>query len=317
MDLNIRKVKVSIIIPVYNVEKYLKKCLDTVKAQTYKNIEIIMVNDGSNDGSKEICEYYKKKDCRFKLINKENGGLSSARNVGIRNSLGDLLFFVDSDDYIPPNAIEILVANYLNKECDVVIGKIADVQDGIVSGICGGSVSYIDKNTCLQEMLLGKKITHSASGKLYKKELFSRISYPEGKLFEDLFTTYEVINKALDICFIDKVVYYYVHRSNSILTSKNNLIKKCNDLYDASEYLVHFFSHNKNLLYYAIDKSVYQNMLVIDYASKIDNYQTKKEIIKKSKKFMKKNFYNVFKSKAMKSTTKIKYLLYLIGFKNI
>lgn len=101
---------ISIIVPVYNVEEYLNECLDSIKRQTYKNIEVILVNDGSTDGSKEICERYCKNDSRFKLINQENQGLSETRNVGVRASIGEYIFFVDSDDVVKVDILEILLS---------------------------------------------------------------------------------------------------------------------------------------------------------------------------------------------------------------
>ena len=110
---------ISIIVPVYNVEEYLNECLDSIKRQTYKNIEVILVNDGSTDGSKEICERYCKNDSRFKLINQENQGLSETRNVGVRASIGEYIFFVDSDDVVKVDILEILLS-FMAEDVDIV-----------------------------------------------------------------------------------------------------------------------------------------------------------------------------------------------------
>ena len=207
---------ISIVIPVYNVEKYLQKCVESVKNQTYKNIEIILVNDGSTDKCTEICEKLKKEDGRIKVIHKKNGGLSDARNVGINNASGNYISFIDSDDYVEKNYISLLY--------DTLVSYNADMS--IASHMVIYEKNHIDKSTglefkdnaenILEKMLYDDGIDLSAWGKLYKKQLFDEVRFPKGRLFEDSATTYKLIDKSEIIAVYSKPVYNYIIRRNSI-----------------------------------------------------------------------------------------------------
>ncbi|CEG28649.1 glycosyltransferase family 2 protein [Bacillus sp. B-jedd] len=211
------KIKISVIVPIYNVEEYLRRCIDSICHQSYKNLEIILVNDGSTDSCPIISDEYKDKDNRIKIIHKQNGGLSDARNVGIEHATGDYISFVDSDDYIAENMLEVLINLCLEKECDIsvcgVVRKYSDREISISSDI----EEVIDHETAFKYLIQGKYFHDYAWNKLYKSELFTDITYPVGKIYEDVFTTYKLFAKANKIGFTDRPLYFYVQRDGSIL----------------------------------------------------------------------------------------------------
>ena len=171
--------KVSVIVPVYNVEKYLKQCLDSIVDQTLEDLEIVLVDDGSVDSSGTICDEYAKKDSRIEVIHKANGGLSDARNVGISKAKGRYIGFVDSDDYIKEDMYEILLNLIKKYDADVSICNLYDVIDGneCIRNKENGIREY-SRLDILKEVLLDKNIQSYAWNKLYEKELFDEIKYP-------------------------------------------------------------------------------------------------------------------------------------------
>ena len=214
--------KISIIIPIYNVEKYLKRCLDSVVNQTYKYIEIILVNDGSPDNCGKICDEYAKIDSRIKVIHKENGGLSSARNAALDIVSGEYIMFVDSDDWIFENSLEQL-NEYINMDYDIINFKFSFVKEkteNIIefNGRTENSyecdlLSYIDK-------LFSGELDFFIWNKLYKRDLFDGVRFPKGRNYEDLATIYKLYFKAKIIIVTDFALYYYwLGNSNSITSN--------------------------------------------------------------------------------------------------
>lgn len=211
--------KVSVIVPVYNVEKYLNKCLDSIINQTYKNIEIILVDDGSTDNSGIICDKYSQTDNRIKVIHKKNGGLSDARNTGIKNATGKILSFIDSDDYIEKNMIENLAKELISYDCDIVFSnKIFELDNGkkVYKEYINNS-GVVDSATAMKLLL---KSDPAVCDKLFKKELFNDIKFPINKLYEDILVTPYIIEKCNRI-YLDKNFYYhYIQHDNSIVHKK-------------------------------------------------------------------------------------------------
>lgn len=214
---------VSVIVPIYNVEKYLERCVDSIVKQTYLNLEIILVDDGSTDSSGALCDKLAKKDTRIKAIHKCNGGLSDARNKAIDEADGEYLYFVDSDDYIPLDSIEYLLNKLKDSKSDIAIGGMLTTSklDENVAKEETYTVTLNNKEA-VRELFYGSYYTTSASAKLYKASLFDEIRYPYGKLNEDLFTTYKLLNRAERVVCSDKTVYYYYHRPGSIMNSAFN-----------------------------------------------------------------------------------------------
>lgn len=213
---------ISIIVPVYNVEQYLEKCVKSITKQTYENIEIILVNDGSTDTSGKICDKLKLEDNRIKVIHKENGGLSDARNAGLKKAKGEYIGFVDSDDYIKEDMFETLYN--LNKNCNSEISIISYYEiykDKIISVRESNEVQQYDKIGAIKELLKDRNIQSYAWNKLFKKELFSDLEFPTNKNFEDIATTLLLFEKAKKVVLLEQPKYYYVRRDDSIVGVKN------------------------------------------------------------------------------------------------
>lgn len=211
---------ISIIIPVYKVEKYLEKCIESVLKQTYTNLQIILVDDGSPDNCGKICDEYAKKDSRIEVIHKANGGLSDARNVGISKAKGRYIGFVDSDDYIKEDMYEILLNLIKKYDADVSICNLYDVIDEneCIRNKENGIREY-SRIDILKEILLDKNIQSYAWNKLYKKELFDEIKYPIGKKYEDIGTTFYLFEKCNKIVVTSEPEYYYLKRADSLVNN--------------------------------------------------------------------------------------------------
>lgn len=215
--------KISVIIPVYNVEKYLRKGLDSVLAQTYKNMEIILVDDGSTDKSSQICDEYKEKDKRVTVIHKSNGGLSDARNAGTKIASGKYITYIDSDDIIAMDYIEYLYSLIIKYKCRMSLCTHTVLfEDGRKIEYGDGTEEVLSSEQCLDRMLYHEVIDTSAWGKLYETKLAKNILYPKGKLFEDIGTTYLFFINAKKIACGYQSKYFYIQRKNSIVSGKFN-----------------------------------------------------------------------------------------------
>ncbi len=209
---------VTVIVPVYKVEKYLNKCIDSILEQSYRNLEIILVDDGSPDKCGRICDDYAGKDSRIKVIHKENGGLSSARNAALDVAKGDFILCVDSDDYIHSTMVEKMLAAAENTGADIVISSYylhQNIKLSIVDEIHDETI-VMDKMTALDRLVADKEIKSYAWGKLYRAELFAGVRYPDGRNYEDIATTYYLFDKADKIIKIPEYLYYYLVRDDSI-----------------------------------------------------------------------------------------------------
>lgn len=211
--------KVSIIVPVYNMEQYLKKCLESIENQTYKNIEVIIIDDGSTDLSKNICEkFLSGKYKKFKLITQKNGGVSKARNTGLSVATGEYIYFLDPDDYIHPKTIEIMIKSAIEKSADIVVTNFINVSSEKKDILYPNLNKKYSTLIAKKEDFYLQKISNHVCSKLYKSSLFieNNIIYPEGRVYEDIATTYKLIDKANIIIYIPVDVYYYLNRSDSI-----------------------------------------------------------------------------------------------------
>lgn len=229
---------ISIIIPVYKVEKYLEKCIKSVLSQTYKNLQIILVDDGSPDNCGNICDDYARVDNRIEVIHKANGGLSDARNVGLKAARGEYIGFVDSDDYVSNEMFENMYNTLVNNNADVSICNFYTVIDNknIIKNADNGIEIY-NKLEILKEILLDKKIQSYAWNKLYKRELFEDIEYPIGKKYEDIGTTFYILEKCNKIVVSGSPEYYYLTRGDSIVNNNTegtviDYISLISDRYD-------------------------------------------------------------------------------------
>ncbi len=209
---------ISIIIPIYNVENYLEKCLDSVIKQTYDNIEIILIDDGSEDKSKQICDNYVKLDSRIKVIHKNNEGVSKARNIGIDMSKGKFITFVDSDDYIDINYIEVLYELAIKNKSDIVICGVKDEDnDGNIVNISNEIITELNKKEILKELLNEKYFFSVCWAKLYKRDRIGDIRFNENmKIAEDLEFLYKLLDN-INAVYVDttKKLYHFLIREGS------------------------------------------------------------------------------------------------------
>ncbi len=206
---------ISVIIPIYNVEKYVETCVNSVIGQTYSNLEIILVDDGSTDHSFDICEKLSKTDNRIRAFYKTNGGLSDARNYGIAHASGAFLAFVDGDDWIHPQMLEIL-RKQLTDDAKVSMCLYETNEQLFTKGSIKISSNVIHKYTGLQALEKRNASLTSACTKLYRKEIFETLRFPEGKLHEDEFVLDEVLLNCEHLIWINLPLYYYIKRDGSI-----------------------------------------------------------------------------------------------------
>lgn len=210
--------KISVIVPVYNVESYIKKCVDSIICQSYSNLEIILIDDGSPDNCPDICDRYLEKDPRVKVVHKQNGGLSDARNAGIGIATGDYISFVDSDDWIDKDYFEILYNLLIESESEISICNFKWVYpDRIESQKCDCEFAVWTNEEALKHYYDDMNVNMVISvAKLYKSELFTGVRFPVGKIHEDEFTTHKLLFKAKRIVFTARPLYNYFQRSSSI-----------------------------------------------------------------------------------------------------
>ena len=218
--------KISIIVPVYRAEAYLHRCVDSILAQTFTDWELLLIDDGSPDKSGEICDEYAQKDSRVRVIHKENGGVSSARNYGINHASGEYLMFVDSDDMVMPGFFQTSMLLLEKYQADFVSFSHerceADEKWGGKKYLSRKSEVrvYEDPVQKMDKFLLGREIGTMACAKVYHRKLFENIRYPVGKYHEDVFTTYKLVDRATRIVTISQPGYWYRKNPQSIMTSR-------------------------------------------------------------------------------------------------
>lgn len=274
---------ISIIVPIYKVEKYLDKCINSIVNQTYRHLEIILVDDGSPDKCGNICDEYAKRDKRIIVIHKENGGLSDARNAGLDIATGNYITCIDSDDYVSIDYIEYLY-NLIEKSK-------ADVS------VCNMKLIFQDKKTdyriisdyekiftpeeAIKTMLYQSDFDNSAWGKLFKSNLFKDIRFPKNKLFEDFAIMYKLISNTRKIIYGSKQKYFYIIREDSIMKKEFNLKKM--DLINFSKDMVKYVTNKyPNLKKAAIRRDTISNIQILCQLihCKPSYIQQEKELIK-------------------------------------
>lgn len=273
---------ISIIVPVYNVEPYLKNCIQSIRNQTYPMLEILLVDDGSTDQSGRICDEYKKMDERIKVIHKKNGGLSDARNAGLAIASGEYIGFVDSDDAIHPEMYERLYLAVKNKGADIALCDFKRVRENgaflkkKVAAKGNRSVTVLKREQA-QELYFDKdkRIALTVAwNKLYKRDLFEGIQFPKGKIHEDEFTTYQLLYRAKDIVHIKEELYYYLIRESSI-TGQFNM--KRFDLLEAYRCRMIFYQKKRELNLWKKMAFLYMRMFAqyVDWIKKTNHYNVK------------------------------------------
>lgn len=287
--------KISIIVPVYKVEKYLHKCVDSILKQTFKDFELILVDDGSPDKSGDICDEYARKDNRVRVIHKENGGVSDARNVGIDIAEGEYIGFVDGDDYIASDMYEVLYNSLIDNSADISgCGMYECIGDRIKENNIDGNLHVFTNEDATKEVLYGKILPAFVFLMLYKKSLFEGKRFPLGKIYEDSFLLPRLFLESKKIILISQPKYYYVRREDSFTMRRFCVrffdaieVAKCNlslvqKYFPAIEEQAKFrylWAH-----FFVLDK-----MLLEDNYKEIDRYKDIVYVLKKNTKEILKN----------------------------
>lgn len=244
---------ISIIIPVYNVEKYLERCLDSVLNQSYKNLEIILINDGSTDNSLNICLKYASKDARIRLINQNNSGISEVRNKGLQDAKGAYIAFVDSDDVIDKDMFKILYNNLLKYDADISSCKYETFHDTIKFNKEEINNKVFTKEESLKDIITDGVITNFLWNKLFKRELFKDIVFPKSMIYEDMYVMPSIIEKTNKIVYTSQSLYGYFQRKNSYA---NN------------------FNEDKNKNYFFVIDKVYNDLKKYNFLQEdLENYK--------------------------------------------
>lgn len=285
---------ISVIIPVYKVEEYLDRCVESIQKQTYQNLEIILVDDGSPDNCGKMCDEYEKKDPRIKVIHKENGGLSDARNAGIEIATGEYIAFVDSDDFVSNDYIEYMYQMLIENNAKLAISGIMNVwKDTLITEGVHTNTQVLTPKETFENLLFAKGIEVSAYGKLYHKSLWKENRFPKGKVYEDTAIMYKIIEEAKQIVYGDKKCYYYIARVGSI--SKQPGFNKNEEDYIAhTEQMLRFIEEKYPELQIAIHRfDVYAKFRILRMLiyTKPRNKNMEKEYVANIKKYRKQVFF--------------------------
>ena len=227
---------ISIIVPIYKVEEYLPECVESILAQSFEDFEAILVDDGSPDNCGNICDEYAKKDKRIRVIHKENGGLSDARNKGIDAARGQYLTFMDSDDTITENYMEYLYSAAKEHDADIVQASLAKSRDKIGTNRPDRrgkeyDIRIMNMKDALFDYLTCRTLYGNAVCKLYKREVFGKIRYPKGKLTEDEYTTYKVIMRSNTVvCVPERIYYYRIHQGSIVRSYSERRFEPCREI---------------------------------------------------------------------------------------
>ena len=304
--------KISIIVPVYKVEKYIEQCIDSILNQTFKDFELILVDDGSPDKCPEICDKYALKDERIKVIHKSNGGLSSARNAGIEIATGDYIGFVDSDDFVHHKMYETLYNYALEYNADISICNYIK----FTSEDKPYNIADIDKNIKIEEydnISALKQLYKDNIGvfwgpwqKIYKRNLFEKIKFEEGRIHEDRLICHRLLYESKKTIYIPKIFYYYRVRNGSISTSTFKPKYYSDLIYAYRDCMILFTSENLDLKYKAQEEYLY---ILFKYSKNIQ--RESKVYFKKTRKDFKKVLNLLIDSKSHSIKEKISWIMFI------
>lgn len=219
---------VSIIVPVYNVEKYLRRCVDSIIAQTYSEWEALLIDDGSTDSSGTICDEYANRDNRIRCYHKKNGGQSSARNEGLEHACGEQIAFCDADDWLTTDFLEICMTEYKKYEADIVTANYYNYyDDNKCEPVFDIKANYavLDNRMAMKRLLENDGTSSSVCARIYDKKIFDNIRFEDGMLFEDAAISYKLFMNADKVVFVSKPLEYYYHRENSTMARKDKKIR--------------------------------------------------------------------------------------------
>lgn len=281
---------ISIIIPVYKVEEYLDKCVESIRKQTYSKLEIILVDDGSPDNCGKMCDAYAKEDNRIKVIHKENGGLSDARNAGIEIATGNYIAFVDSDDFVSQDYIEYMYNMITETDAKLAICGVKEIwKNTQIEEETYAEPKLLTPTETFENFLLAKGIEICAYAKLYHKDLWKEHRFPKGKVYEDTAIMYHIIEEAQAIVYGEKDCYYYIARIGSI-SKQPGFNKNEEDYIEHTEQMLAFLKEKHPELQEAIRRfMVYAKFRILRMLifTKPRNRQMEKEYIREIKQHQK------------------------------
>lgn len=306
---------ISIVVPIYNVEKYLDKCINSLIKQTYAYIEIILVDDGSIDNCPAICDKWKEKDSRIIVIHKENGGLSDARNTGIEIAKGTYICFIDSDDYVDEtyveklyNAIEDNNVNISQCGIDYINDEHKTIKSIGYDRNCLLSGRKIIEDSCNEHYIENEVVWN----RLYKTSLFETIKFPKGKLHEDEYTTYKLLYNENNIAIVPENLYKYRQSNNSIMRSKYSL-KKFNDFKEAYNEKINYFKERNDIVVYDMVIRSYLSNLSNIYIKIERDIQNSKQILRQIKNEYKKYYKYTIRSSNISIKNKVKVTFFFVS----
>lgn len=305
---------VSVIVPVFNSEDTIKLCIDSILSQNYKNFEILIVDDGSNDNSYSICESYLNEDKRIKLFHKENGGLSDARNYGLDRMSGQFVSFIDSDDIIHKDFLLEAINAFEKYDADIVAHEIIQFNnyEEINTPISNQEIEVLHNSTSILKRYFypnnNKMIDHGVCSKLYKAELFENLRFENGKLHEDLFITYKLLEKCNTFVFTNKVYYFY-YKGNENSICKNYDINNLNHQIEAIEDMRVYFKDNQSfkqeLSYFVINQYLHWYKKSFELENS--------ELVREKRDFMKKELiHNILKCDLLNIVGKLKIIIKMV-----
>lgn len=292
---------ISVLVAVYNVDKYITKCLDSIINQTYSNIEIVIVDDGSTDNSKKICTEYAKKDKRIKVFEIEHGGLSKVRNYGIKVAAGKYIYFVDSDDYLDNDLLETLYNNIKKENADISCCSFYEVfKSKIIKKNSVNEYFVMSSHDAILKSFQDEGLSVYAWNKLFKKELFNDIEFPLGKKSQDRFVMYQIFDKCQKIVYQSICKYYYVQRKDN---TSMTLSKINTDSIEASLNAINYLKKYPQIINYATANYLLSELKCykkkVLYSKKIDKTSRKKIL----------NDLKMYPNSIMSGKNKIEFLL--------
>lgn len=301
--------KISVIVPIYKVEEYLDTCVKSILEQTYKNIEIILVDDGSPDKCPQMCDEYARQDSRIKVVHKQNGGLSDARNAGIDVATGEYITLLDSDDWITPNFVEVLIRTAQKYNTPISIVDTVET-DGTKKSEMRYSTGWEYKNVytaeeALKVIFLQHEFNTGAGAKLYHKSIFDDMRFTKGILYEDMDIVYKLIEKAQKVSFSPDAQYYYLQRTGSIVHAEFDA--RHFKLIEISETILkHIDEKYPNLHDAVLCRYLFSNMLILSRVYKEKGFKAEKKQLCDNILTIKKEIY---RNKDINTKQKIKVLI--------
>lgn len=308
--------KISIIVPIYNVEKYLPKCIDSILSQTFSDFELILVDDGSPDNCEEICDNYANIDSRIRVVHKENGGLSAARNTGIEMAKGQYLGFIDSDDYIDEKMYEVLYTNAISFSSDIIVCdflKVFEDETQIKSkSKTNSKITHFTNKEALNQLYSKDKEQRwvIVCNKLFKRTLFTNLAFKVGKLYEDEFIAHKLLYSCSKVTLITEPLYYYVQRKNSIVGSAFS-VKKLDRVY-ALDDRAEFFRGIREIQLHHEAQRQFMDVFFWYYIKTNFEVQHAKAALSKLKKVFNRNLLFLLRNPLITKKNKVALILFAI-----